>query len=79
MKTTFMIALTAVTLGLSACAIHVRDNGEDQRLETCSVHCGAGSQARVSCAKPAIPACSCEPDVAAACITAHRPRLNASL
>lgn len=65
-------ALGLFTLG--GCAVHVHDGGDNGVSESCAVRCDAGGQARVTCEKPRIPACSCEPQVAAACISAHQAR-----
>lgn len=79
MKTLTLGVLTAAVLGLSSCAVHVHDDGRADRSESCSVQCHSGGHAKVSCKKPMIPACSCEPEVAAACISAERPRRIATL
>lgn len=69
------LALAAtVLLALSGCAVHVHDGDGTGRLESCDVRCNAGGHARVSCEKPRVPACRCEPEVVAACIAAQRAR-----
>lgn len=62
-----MLAAAGLALGASACSINVHDDYRDYR-EACEVKCADGSRAEVSCTKPKIPACSCEPSPTAACV-----------
>ena len=64
------LAVAVCALSLAACSINVRDDYPDHR-ESCEVRCSDGSRAEVMCAKPRIPACSCEPAPTAACVKAH--------
>lgn len=62
--------LLAVACVLAAgCSINVRDDHVGDR-ESCQVRCADGSRAETSCAKPRIPACSCDPATTAACVKA---------
>ncbi len=68
------LAVSAAWLLLSGCAVHVHGEDTDAgSVESCSVRCESGTHARVTCEKPRVPACRCEPGPAAACISARRP------